>query len=124
MHASPQLMRKCCSSLEPASNANCAYRTLRRMFSLARKWNIVKSTPKTKLRKEKKRSAVFTSKREQAFLAAAPQPLRDVFLISQDSGLRPDKVIRMKWDSVLWDKNLIFNPNGKTERARRHVPLR
>ena len=53
----------------------------------------------------------------------APQPLRDVFLISQDSGLRPDEVVRMRWENVLWDKNLIFNPDGKTKKSRRHVPL-
>jgi integrase len=53
----------------------------------------------------------------------APQPLKDVFLISEDSGLRPDETIRMRWDYVLWDKNLIFNPYGKTEKARRYVPL-
>lgn len=105
------------------SNANCAFRTLRRMLSLAKDWNIVQSAPKIKLRKEKERSAIFTPEREAAFLAAAPQPLHDVFLISQDSGLRPDEVIRMRWDNVLWDKNLIFNPDGKTERSRRHVPL-
>jgi len=105
------------------SNANCAFRTLRRMLSLAKEWNLIDSTSKIKLRKEKERSAIFTPEREAAFLAVAPQPLRDVFLISQDSGLRPDEVIRMRWDNVLWDKNLIFNPDGKTERARRHVPL-
>lgn len=37
--------------------------------------------------------------------------------------MRPDEVIRMRWESVLWDKNLIFNPDGKMEKARRHVPL-
>lgn len=29
----------------------------------------------------------------------------------------------MRWENILWDKNLIFNPDGKTEKARRHVPL-
>jgi integrase len=105
------------------SNANCALRTLRRMLSLAREWNIIQGAAKIKLRKEKQRSTTFTSESEKAFLKVAPQPLKDVFLISQDSGLRPDEIIRMLWDNVLWDKNLIFNPDGKTERARRHVPL-
>lgn len=105
------------------SNANCAFRTLRRMLSLAKDWNMIQNAPKIKLRKEKERSAIFTPEREAAFLAVAPQPLKDVFLISQDSGLRPDEVIRMRWQNVLWDKSLIFNPDGKTERARRHVPL-
>jgi integrase len=105
------------------SNANCALRTLRRMLSLALEWKLIQASPKIKLRKEKERSAVFTREREAAFLAVAPQPLKDVFLISQDSGLRPDEVIRMRWENVLWDKSLIFNPDGKTEKSRRHVPL-
>ena len=29
----------------------------------------------------------------------------------------------MRWDHILWDKNLIFNPYGKTEKARRYVPV-
>ena len=37
--------------------------------------------------------------------------------------MRPDEVIRMRWDNVLWDKNLIFVPEGKTDKAKRHVPL-
>jgi integrase len=105
------------------SNANCALRTLRRMLSLARDSEYIPNVPKIALRKEKERSATFSADLEKAVLDVAPQPLRDVFLITQDSGLRPDEVIRMRWDNVLWDKNLIFNPDGKTEKARRHVPL-
>jgi integrase len=30
---------------------------------------------------------------------------------------------RMRWDNVLWDKKLIFIPDGKIMKARRHVPL-
>jgi integrase len=81
------------------------------------------NVPKIALRKENERSATFSPELEKALLDAAPQPLRDVFIISQDSGMRPDEVIRMRWDNVLWDKNLIFNPDGKTAKARRHVPL-
>lgn len=105
------------------SNANCALRTLRRMLSLAKEWRSISDAPRIKLREEKERSAVFTSEREKALLDVAPQPLRDVFLISQDSGLRPDEIIRLKWDNILWDKHLIFNPDGKTDKSRRYVPL-
>jgi len=38
-------------------------------------------------------------------------------------GLRPDEAIRMRWENVLWNKNLIFVPDGKTENAKRYVPL-
>ena len=90
---------------------------------MARDSELIASVPKIKLRRERERSATFSAELDQAILAVAPQPLHDVFLISQDAGLRPDEVIRMRWDNVLWDKNLIFNPDGKTEKARRHVPL-
>jgi integrase len=29
----------------------------------------------------------------------------------------------MRWENVLWKKNLIFVPDGKTENAKRYVPL-
>lgn len=105
------------------STANCALRTLRRALSLARDRGYMQVVPRIKMRKEKERTAVFTAEFEKAFIDIAPQPLRDVFLIVQDSGMRPEEVIRMRWENVLWDKNLIFIPHGKTEKSRRHVPL-
>ncbi len=105
------------------SNANCALRTLRRMLSLAKEKSLVAAAPTIKLREENERSAVFTPEQEQAFLAVAPQPLKDVFLVSQDTGLRPDEAVRMRVDNILWEKNLIFNPDGKTKKSRRYVPL-
>lgn len=105
------------------ANANCALRTLRRMLSLACDWEIIDRKPRIKLRKEVERTAVFDADMEERFLKVARQPLRDVFLISHDSGLRPEEVIRMRWENVLWKKNLIYVPNGKTEQAKRYVPL-
>jgi len=109
----------------PASgaNANCGLRTLRRMLSLAHDWEIIDRKPRIRLRKEVERTAVFDAEMEKRFLEKAPQPLRDVFVISHDAGLRPDEVIRMRWENVLWNKNLIFVPDGKTENAKRYVPL-
>ncbi len=49
------------------STANCALRTLRRILSLAREWDVLQSSPRIKLRKEKERTAVFTAEREKAF---------------------------------------------------------
>lgn len=109
----------------PASgaNANCGLRTLRRMLSLAHDWEVIDRKPRIQLRKEVERTAVFDAEMEKRFLEKARQPLRDVFLISHDAGLRPDEVIRMRWENVLWNKNLIFVPDGKTENAKRYVPL-
>ena len=105
------------------ANANCALRTMRRILSFARDSELLENVPKIPLRKEHERSATFSAEQEKALIEVAPQPLRDVFLISEDSGLRPDEIIRMRLENVLWDKNLIFNPDGKTPKARRHVPL-
>ncbi len=109
----------------PASgaNANCALRTLRRMLSLAQDWDVIDRKPRIRLRKEVERSAVFDANMEKRFLEKAPQPLRDVFLVSHDASLRPDEVIRMRWENVLWNKKLIFVPEGKTDNAKRYVPL-
>jgi integrase len=29
----------------------------------------------------------------------------------------------MRWESIHWDKGLIFNPRGKSRKSRRYVPL-
>lgn len=105
------------------ANANCALRTLRRILSLGRDWGVVQNVPRISLRKERERSAVFDADMENQLLAVAPQPLKDVFIICHDTGMRPDEIIRMRWDDVLWDKSLIFIPDGKTETARRYVAL-
>jgi integrase len=95
------------------ANANCGLRTLRRMLSMALDWEIIARKPRVRLRKEVERTAVFDSEMEKRFLEKAPQPLRDVFIISHDAGLRPDEVIRMRWENVLWKKNLISCPTKK-----------
>lgn len=105
------------------ADANCGLRTFRRMLSLALDWEIIDRKPRIRLRKEVERTAVFDAEMEKRFLEKATQPLRDIFLISHDAGLRPDEVIRMRWKNVLGNKNLIFVPDGKTENAKRYVPL-
>jgi integrase len=36
--------------------------------------------------------------------------------------MRPDEVIRLRWDDILWDKSLIFVIERKTQKSTRHVP--
>lgn len=105
------------------ANQNCALRTLRRMLSLAQEAGILQAAPRIKLRKEKQRTAVWDAKSEEAFLKVAPQPLKDVFLLCHDSGMRPDEVISLRWEDILWDKSLMFVPEGKTKKSTRYVPL-
>lgn len=105
------------------ANQNNALRTLRRMLSLAHEYAILQAAPRIKLRKEKQRTAIWDTKSEEALLKVAPQPLKDVFLLCHDSGMRPDEVISLRWDDILWDKSLIFVREGKTRKSTRYVPL-
>jgi integrase len=105
------------------ANQNCALRTLRRMLSLAQEYGILPAAPKIKLRKEKQRTMVWDAKSEEALLKVAPQPLKDVFLLCHDSGMRPNEVMSLRWDDILWDKSLIYVREGKTRKSTRYVPL-
>ena len=66
---------------------------------------------------------LINRERERELLALAPQPLRDVLIITQDTGLRPDEVLRMRWEYVDWLQKTFLNRCGKTAKARRVVPL-
>jgi len=105
------------------SNQNCALRTLRRMLSLAVEDKLLQGAPRISLRKEKERTAVWDSSAEEALLRVAPQPMKDVFLISHDSGMRPDEIINLRWPDILWDKSVIYIPKGKTKNSTRNAPL-
>src|SRR5437870_3326100 len=60
---------------------------------------------------------------QSRLLAACARPLRDVLTIMLDSGLRNGEVIRMRLEYINWENAFYFNPNGKTRKARRPVPL-
>ena len=90
---------------------------------MAQECGLLQQAPRIKLRKEKQRTAVWDAKAEEALLKVAPQPLKDVFLVSHDSGMRPDEVISLRWEDILRDKSLIFVRAGKTKKSARYLPL-
>jgi hypothetical protein len=51
------------------------------MLSLAQEYGIIQAAPHIKLRRENQRTAVWDAKSEEALLKAAPQPLKDAFLL-------------------------------------------
>ena len=106
-----------------AANVNNARRTLRRMLGKAHAWGLTGVAPKIRLLKEKRRTLLIDSGREQQLLSVAHQPLRDVLVIMQDTGLRPDEVLNMRWEHIDWLQKKASNPFGKTDRARRVVPI-
>jgi integrase len=105
------------------STANCALRTLSSVLSFAASQGIIASRPIIKLRRETGREAVIDAEVESRIIAVAPQPLRDVFILVQDTGCRPSEVVRLAWDTVLWDRSVIHVEKGKTRRATRFVPM-
>lgn len=104
--------------------------TLRRMLHLAKEWKQISAVPKVRLLSgEKQREFVLSHEAEQRYLAAAPQPLRDVAMVLLDAGLRLGEALRLQWPDIH------FNPagnakygwlqvrEGKSKNARRTVPL-
>jgi len=71
------------------ANGNVALRTLRRMLRKATEWNLIQSCPRIKLLKERGRDVLIDPVTEAKLLSSSPQPLRDVILIMQDTGMRP-----------------------------------
>jgi integrase len=106
-----------------AASVNNVRRTLRRMLGKAHAWGLAGIAPKIRLQKEKRRTLLINSERETQLLSFARQPLRDVLVIMQDTGLRPDEVLKLRWEHLDWLQETASNPSGKTERARRVVPI-
>jgi len=105
------------------ANVNNARRTLRRMLGKAHAWGLSGIAPKIRLHKENRRTLLIDSERERQLLSFARQPLRDVLVIMQDTGLRPDEVLKMRWEHLDWLQETASNSSGKTKRARRVVPI-
>lgn len=72
---------------------------------------------------EQGREILIGADAEAKLLRVAAQPLRDVFVIMQDTGMRPQDVFRLRWEYVNWQKGIVFIPYGKTKNSRRYVPM-
>lgn len=105
------------------SNTNNALRTLRRMLHKAKDWNYLSQVPKIVLAEENGRERKFTVEEENALLAAAPQPLRDVAMTTFDTGMRPESVFANRWEYFRWSDHCLWVPKSKTAAGRRYVPL-
>ena len=51
------------------------------------------------------------------------QNVHDVFIIGQDTGMRPSEIFRMRIENLDFDNKRVWNPYGKTEKSRRFVPM-
>lgn len=106
-----------------ASYINQALRTLRRLLGKAAEWKVIGVAPTVKLMEEVGRELTIDPETEAKLLAVARQPMKDVLIMIQDTGMRPEEVFRIRIENIDWTRRLIFNPSGKTKAARRHVPI-
>ena len=105
------------------SYANQALRTLRRLLGKAEEAKLIAKAPRIKLTEERQRETMIDEETEAALLANANYNLRDAVIISQDTGSRPDEVIKLRIEHIDWKRMRIFNPSGKTPKARRYLPI-
>jgi integrase len=102
---------------------NQALRTMSVILAKGVEHRYLSKKPTIKLLKETRREGIIDDSAEALLLESAQQPLKDVLIIMRDMGLRPDEVFRMKWEHVHWEKQLYFNPYGKSRKARRWTPM-
>jgi len=111
---------------------NAELRTLRRAFRLAEEWGLIPKAPKIHVPDEGKviRDRVVTFDEERRYLDAASPTLRDLATLATDTALRPNsELFPLLWSNVHLEVSAeapygcIHVPGGKTDAARRSVPL-
>jgi len=107
-----------------AYNVNCALKTLRRMFNLAREWDLIAKIPKIQLAKEIGRSLRLNEEAERRLLPFCGPLLRDVIIMLRDTGMRPKKeLFQLRIENLDWNSRVIFVPDSKTPTGRRYIPM-
>ena len=106
------------------ANANNALRTLRRMLNKAREWKLIREVPHFRLFKEEGRALRLDDEAERKLLPVAEQPLKDIIVLMRDTGMRNARELyRMRIENIYWNQRVIFNPNSKTKKGRRFIPM-
>jgi integrase len=109
------------------SSINRELQVLRRILAVALEWGAVERVSKVKLLSgERHRERVVNADEEARYLSAATEPLTSIASVLVDSGLRPEECFRLQWENVWFGSGrygALFVPFGKTQAARRTVPL-
>jgi integrase len=107
-----------------ASNGNNALRTLRRIFNKAKEEKLIQEVPEFALFKEVGRSLRLNDEAERRLLPVAEQPLKDIIVIMRDTGMRNVRELyRIRIENLDFDSGTIFNPDSKTDKGRRFIPI-
>jgi integrase len=98
----PELAKKFIRTTKVGPARKNAYlRTLRRGVHVARELGLVRSVPRFALEQgEVERDFVLSPEQEAAYLAAAPQPLKDAALLMVGTGLCVGEVCGLEWRDV------------------------
>jgi integrase len=106
------------------ANANNALRTLRRMLHKAKEGKQIMQVPEFKLFKEEGRSLRLDDEAESKLLPIAEQPLKDIIILMRDTGMRNVRELyRLRIEHIDLNSRVIFNPNSKTAKGRRFIPV-
>ena len=66
---------------------------------------------------------ILTLKEEEHYLQRSSQPRKDVAVVMIGTGMRPEEVLKLQGGNINLAKRKIFISRGKTEAARRSVPI-
>jgi integrase len=109
---------------------NAYLRTLRRCAHVALELGLVKSVPKFPMEQgEVERDFVLSLQQESAYLAAAPQPLKDAALLMVGTGLCIGEACSLEWKDIHPEPvngprfGYLLVRQGKTRNRRRNVLL-
>jgi len=99
---------------------------LRILFNLAIRLNKARTNPVSGVKllpEHNLQMRVLSWEEESAYLAAASQPLRDVAALILETGMRPGEALHLSKEDVGLELGFVRIPSGKTEFARRTIPL-
>ncbi len=112
------------------SGINRELAVLRRMLRVAREWGQLAAVPVIHLLPgEKQSDRILSHTEEDLYLTAAPLRLRQFATIALDTGMRPEEILRLRWEHAHFEPagdarfGYLHNPYGKTAKARRNLPM-
>jgi integrase len=75
------------------------------------------------LKEDNENFVVVTREEERSYLMAASHPLQEVATLMIECGCRPDEIYRLRKQDVDLDRDMLMIQMGKTNAARRRIPL-
>src|ERR1019366_1809421 len=104
--------------------------TLRRMLRLAHEWREIQRVLRIRLLTgERVRDFVLSRRQEEIYLAACPQPLKDIAVLMLETGLRIGEALNLEWSDVTLAPvngsrfGHLKVREGKSKNACRNIPL-